>query len=74
MKERHGLTGPEYSRGDQPESAGTACLANRGGRLLKISQPKISALANYRLDGFSAERRSSTTLSSILITAQVGHF
>ena len=24
--------------------------------LLKISQPKISALANYRLDGFSAER------------------
>jgi len=22
--------------------------------LLKISQPKISALANYRLDGFSA--------------------
>jgi len=25
-------------------------------RLLKINQPKISALSNYRLDGFSVER------------------
>lgn len=25
-------------------------------RLLKINQPKISALANYRLEGFSVER------------------
>ena len=25
-------------------------------RLLRINQPKISALANYRLEGFSAER------------------
>jgi predicted XRE-type DNA-binding protein len=25
-------------------------------RRLKINQPKISALANYRLDGFSVER------------------
>ncbi len=25
-------------------------------RLLNINQPKISALANYRLDGFSVER------------------
>jgi predicted XRE-type DNA-binding protein len=26
------------------------------GRLLRLSQPKISALANYRLAGFSVER------------------
>lgn len=26
------------------------------GRLLEINQPKISALANYRLEGFSVER------------------
>ena len=26
------------------------------GRRLKINQPKISALANYRLEGFSVER------------------
>lgn len=26
------------------------------GRLLEINQPKISALKNYRLDGFSVER------------------
>jgi predicted XRE-type DNA-binding protein len=25
-------------------------------RVLRLNQPKISALANYRLDGFSAER------------------
>jgi len=31
-KKRHGLTVPEYRRGDQPEPAGTACLANPGGR------------------------------------------
>ena len=28
----------------------------RAARLLGINQPKISALANYRLDGFSVER------------------
>lgn len=28
----------------------------RAAGLLEISQPKVSALANYRLDGFSVER------------------
>jgi len=27
-----------------------------GARMLRISQPKISALANYKLEGFSVER------------------
>ena len=31
-------------------------LAGRRGTALGINQPKISALANYRLDGFSVER------------------
>jgi predicted XRE-type DNA-binding protein len=29
---------------------------NKAARLLDINQPKISALANYRLEGFSVER------------------
>jgi predicted XRE-type DNA-binding protein len=29
---------------------------NKAARLLGINQPKISALANYRLEGFSVER------------------
>jgi predicted XRE-type DNA-binding protein len=36
--------------------AGRSLSQSAAARCLKINQPKISALANYRLDGFSVER------------------
>lgn len=35
---------------------GQGMSQKRAARRLKINQPKISALSNYRLDGFSVER------------------
>jgi predicted XRE-type DNA-binding protein len=36
--------------------AGQQLLQVEAARRLKVNQPKISALANYRLEGFSVER------------------
>ena len=36
--------------------AGASLSQAAASEVLKINQPKISALANYRLDGFSVER------------------
>jgi predicted XRE-type DNA-binding protein len=36
--------------------AGASLSQASASEVLKINQPKISALANYRLDGFSVER------------------
>jgi len=64
MRKSEGQNGPGEERETRARLAGAIneLLARRrfsqteAARRLGVSQPKISALVNYRLEGFSAER------------------